>query len=89
MMAIKQITEITCDVCGVKMPIRHGVSIETGQSRPCVEADIPVHEIDLCHRCACEALQAMIDAEDIDGCTKSKYAYVMTSWFPTVKRIDS
>jgi len=86
-MAIKQITEITCDVCKRKMPERYGVSIETGQHPNAIRC-IPTHQIDLCHRCACEALQAMIDAENVDGIVKDTYGYIMGSWFPTVKRID-
>jgi hypothetical protein len=85
-MAIKQITEITCDICGMKMPERNGVSIETGQPRPCAEADRPTHEIDLCHRCACEALQAEING--YDDTPKEKYGLVMKKIFSSVKRID-
>ena len=90
-MAIKQITEITCDVCGAKMPTRYGVSIETGQPRPCVEADMPVHEIELCHGCACKALQAAIDISLTisGGSGKSRYSYMMEKLFPAAKRIDS
>lgn len=81
-MAVKQITEITCDVCKRKMPERYGVSIETGESPPCVEAPRPTHEIDLCHKCACKALQEMIDASKLD------YDWIMGAIFPKVKRID-
>jgi hypothetical protein len=81
-MAVKEIIEITCDVCKRKMDNRYGVSIETGESRICAEADRPTHEIDLCHRCACKALQEMIDASKLD------YDWIMDAIFPKVKRID-
>ena len=89
-MAIEQVTIITCDVCKRKMPERYGVSLETGQPRLCVEADMPTHEIDLCHRCAVKALQEAIDISltIAGGSNKSRYEYIMAKLFPTVKRID-
>jgi len=87
-MTTKQITEITCDVCKRKMPERQGVSLETGQPRPCAEADRPTHEIDLCHRCACEALHKGMDSELHDYSPRERYRQLMARYFPTVKRID-
>ena len=86
---IKQITEITCDVCGVKMPTRYGVSLKTGRPRPCVEADIPTHEIDLCHKCACKALHKGMDSELHDYSPVERYRQLMEKYFPKVKRINS
>lgn len=87
-MAVKQITEITCDVCKRKMPERYGVSIETGESPPCVESPRPTHEIDLCHKCACEALQEGIDKESHNYIRRERYGLIMAKYFPKVKRID-
>ena len=86
-MAIKQITEITCDVCGKKMDNRYGVSIETGESPPCVEADRPAHEIELCHKCACMVVFRAVMC--YEGFGTARYRKIMDDLFSEVKRIDN
>ena len=80
-----------CDACGTEIKGNYGVTLKTDLPRPTADEGRPTHEIDLCHKCACKALQTAIDISltIAGGSNRDRYTYLMTKLFPTVKRIDS
>jgi hypothetical protein len=78
---IKQVIEVTCDMCGETLDKRCGVSLETGQQ------DIKTHEIDLCHECACYALQVALD-DLVERLVGDKYDWLLDVVFAGIERID-